>query len=132
MSDWRRDCSEGCKSKKQVIQRSLQSNNFEQFGNKTRIDFIAGDTRQADHKIRRLCEENRNLRREQARTEMHDRMESEGVTMSAECAENLVHAVNKMDGEIKKIVREDSMEREMWHVFHEHLNTIVVVTLALF
>ena len=64
-------CSERCKYKKEVIRRSLQSNNFEQFGNKTRIDFIAGDTRQADHEIRCLCEENRNLRQEKARAEMH-------------------------------------------------------------
>ena len=116
-------CSKDCKYKRQVIRRSQQYTSFEQFGNKARIDYIAGDTRQAEQEIRRLREENRNLRREKARTEMHDRMRLNGVTVTGECAENLVNAANMMDDEIKKAVGEDSKEREVWHVFHEHLNT---------
>ena len=115
-------CSDGCKYKREVIRRSQQFKHFERFGNKARIDYIAGDTRQADHEIRRLREENRNLRREKARAEMHDRMRLNGVTVTGECAENLVKAANMMDDEIKKVVGEESKEREMWHVFHKDLN----------
>ena len=53
---------------------------------------------------------------------MHDQMHLNGVTATGECTENLVNAANMMDDEIKKVLGEDSKDREMWHVFHEDLN----------